>query len=93
MLSTETPSFMTSGVLSPLLSAVGMGCQKLYVEIIPLYIKSREESLFTHIPTQQCDDFLKKVLMAAEELSLAWNNQKAVPDLQGGIVKEVQNAQ
>lgn len=31
--------------------------------------------------------------MAAEELSLAWNNQKAVPDLQGGIVKEVQNAQ
>lgn len=31
--------------------------------------------------------------MAAQELSLAWNNQKAVPDLQGGTVKEVQNAQ
>lgn len=70
-----------------------VGCQKLHVEVIPLYIKSREESLFPDIPKHQHEGFLKKGLRTAEELSLAWNNQKAVPDLQGGIVKKVQNVQ
>lgn len=83
---------MKSGSLSPLLSYVDVGCQKLHVEVIPLYIDSREESLFPDIPNHQCERFLKG-LRAAEELSLAWNNQKAVPELQGGIVKKVQNVQ
>ena len=84
---------MKSGSLSPLLSYVDVGCQKLHVEVIPSYIDSREESLFPDIPNHPCERFLKKGLRAAEELSLAWNNQKAVPELQGGIVKKVQNDQ
>ena len=66
-----------------------VGCQKLHVEVIPLYSKSREESLLPDIPKHQCERYLKKGLRTAEELSLAWNNQKAVEDLQGGIVKKV----
>lgn len=84
---------MKSGSLSPLLSCVHVGCQKLHVEVIPLCVKSREEILFPDTPKHQCEVFLKKGLRAAEELSLAWNNQKAVSELQGGTVKKVQNVQ
>lgn len=84
---------MKSGSLSPLLSYVNVGCQKLHVEVLPLYVNSREEHLFPDVPNHQRERFLKKGLRAAEELSLAWNNQKAVPELQGGIVKKVQNVQ
>lgn len=45
-----------------------VGCQELYMEIIPLYIKSREEGLFFDIPKLKCEGFSKKVLKAAEEL-------------------------
>lgn len=65
-----------------------VGSQKLHVEVIPLYIKSWEESLFPDIPKQQREGFLKKGLRSVEELCLAWNNQKAVPELQGGIAKK-----
>lgn len=79
---------MKSGSLSPLLSYVDVGCQKLHVEVIPPHIKSREEILAPDIPKHQHERLLKEGLRAAEELSLAWNNQKAVPELQGGIVKK-----
>lgn len=47
---------------------VVVGCQELSKEVIPPYIKSREEGLFPNIPKRKCEGFSKKVLRAAEEL-------------------------
>lgn len=37
------------------------------MEVIPLYIKPREEGLFSDIPKRKCERFSKTVLKAAEE--------------------------
>lgn len=68
---------MESSSLSPLLSYVDVGCQILQMEVILLYFKSREESLFPDI-SKHHEGFSNKGLRTAEEL----NSEKRAGRLQ-----------
>lgn len=80
----ETWLFISSSLLC------GCGQPEITCGSYPSVRQSWEESLFPDIPKQHHERFLKKGLRSVEELFLAWNNQKAVPELQGGIAKKVQ---
>lgn len=67
---------MESSSLSPLLSYVDVGCQILQMEVILLYFKSREESLFPDI-SKHHEGFSNKGLRTAEELNLACQKRRA----------------